>query len=65
MTDSPPAVGTASSAAADRTRVPIIEITGVGKTFAAGEQSVHALGPIDLTIEPGTFVSVSRPLRLR
>jgi NitT/TauT family transport system ATP-binding protein len=61
MTDSPPAASTASSAAADRTRVSIIEITGVGKTFAAGEQSVHALGPIDLTIEPGTFVSVVGP----
>lgn len=42
--------------------VPAIDIKGVTKIFAGHESSsVHALGPVDLRIEPGSFVSVVGP----
>jgi NitT/TauT family transport system ATP-binding protein len=51
-----------SPAAEDGKRdAPLIELTGVSKTFGAGEQTVHALGPLDLAIGAGTFVSVVGP----
>jgi len=34
---------------------------GVTKTFGAGPQAHHALGPIDLDIKPGEFVSLIGP----
>ena len=52
-----------SSAAEQQARrgAPIIELAGVGKTFGSGEQTVHALGPLDLAIEAGSFVSIIGP----
>jgi NitT/TauT family transport system ATP-binding protein len=42
--------------------VPAIELKGVTKAFAGGDgASVHALGPVDLRIEPGSFVAVVGP----
>ncbi|MEU6409019.1 ABC transporter ATP-binding protein [Microbispora sp. NPDC046933] len=38
-------------------RVPIVEVAAVEQRFGA----VHALGPVDLRIEPGEFVSVVGP----
>ena len=40
---------------------PIVELAGVTKTFGSGEQAMHALGPIDLAIEAGSFVSIVGP----
>ena len=57
----------ASSAAgtgASRARsdgAPAIELFGVTKNFAHGQKIVSALGPIDLAIESGSFVSVVGP----
>ena len=52
-----------SSAAEQQARrgAPIIELAGVGKIFGSGEQTVHALGPLDLAIEAGSFVSIIGP----
>ncbi|MCX8997017.1 ABC transporter ATP-binding protein [Rhizobiaceae bacterium BDR2-2] len=42
--------------------VPVIEITGVTKRFRdKGGREVHALGPVDLRIRSGEFVSVVGP----
>jgi len=42
--------------------VPAIDLKGVTKTYAGRDGgSVHALGPVDLRIEPGSFVSVVGP----
>lgn len=41
--------------------VPAIELLDVGKTFGQGDELVRALGPIDLAIETGSFVSVVGP----
>jgi len=51
------------AAAIDRTRpsAPVVELKGVTKTFSADSHTVHALGPVDLAIEAGTFVSVVGP----
>ena len=38
-----------------------LDIAGVTKTFGSGEQTVQALGPLDLAIEAGTFVSIVGP----
>jgi NitT/TauT family transport system ATP-binding protein len=38
-----------------------IELKGVTKIFGDGGATVHALGPLDLTIEEGSFVSVVGP----
>ena len=40
---------------------PAIELLGVTKVFGSGPEAVHALGPLDLTIETGSFVSVVGP----
>ena len=37
---------------------PVIEITGLTKTYRLGEVEVHALRGIDLTIEHGEFVAI-------
>lgn len=42
--------------------IPAIELKGVTKFFAdGGGASIHALGPIDLRIEPGSFVAIVGP----
>lgn len=41
--------------------VPAIELSAVTKVYGSGPETVHALGPLDLTIEVGTFVSVVGP----
>ena len=39
-----------------------VEITGLDKVFGSGAaQSVHALADVDLTIQPGEFVSLIGP----
>ncbi|MFK8252957.1 ABC transporter ATP-binding protein [Ancylobacter terrae] len=38
-----------------------IEISALTKTFGVGPQAVHAFGPVDLTIEAGSFVSLLGP----
>ncbi|WP_018389247.1 ABC transporter ATP-binding protein [Ancylobacter sp. FA202] len=38
-----------------------IDIRSLTKTFGAGPGAVHAFGPIDLTIESGSFVSLLGP----
>jgi NitT/TauT family transport system ATP-binding protein len=44
------------------TIVPAIELEGVTKAFAgSGGVSVQALGPVDLRIEPGSFVAIVGP----
>jgi NitT/TauT family transport system ATP-binding protein len=40
---------------------PAIELVGVTKVFGSGSDMVRALAPIDLAIEPGSFVSVVGP----
>jgi NitT/TauT family transport system ATP-binding protein len=40
---------------------PAVELLGVTKVFGSGPETVHALGPLDLTIETGNFVSVVGP----
>lgn len=63
MNSQPPAAGAIFPAAAERTQrgAPLIELAGVSKTFGGGEHRVHALGPLDLAIEAGSFVSVVGP----
>ncbi|MGX1306225.1 NitT/TauT family transport system ATP-binding protein [Amorphus suaedae] len=39
----------------------MIDLKGVTKTYGADSKAVHALGPIDLTIETSSFVSVVGP----
>ncbi|MEI7650172.1 MAG: ATP-binding cassette domain-containing protein, partial [Methanomicrobiales archaeon] len=39
----------------------IIEATGIGKTYQRGREKVCALKGVDLTIEPGEFVSIVGP----
>jgi NitT/TauT family transport system ATP-binding protein len=39
----------------------VLELSGVTKVFGTGPTAVHALGPLDLTIERGSFVSVVGP----
>jgi NitT/TauT family transport system ATP-binding protein len=53
----------ASSAAQGHKRgaPPAVELVGVTKVFGSGAETVHALGPLDLTIETGSFVSVVGP----
>jgi NitT/TauT family transport system ATP-binding protein len=42
--------------------IPAIDLKGVTKTYARQDGgAVHALGPVDLRIEPGSFVSVVGP----
>jgi NitT/TauT family transport system ATP-binding protein len=47
--------------AATSNSVPVITIEGVTKVFETREARVEALGPVDLVIEPGTFVSLVGP----
>ncbi len=39
----------------------VIEATGIGKTYPRGREKVCALNGVDLTIEPGEFVSIVGP----
>jgi putative ABC transport system ATP-binding protein len=41
--------------------MPIVEITGVDKTYQQGTVSVHALKQIDLVIEKGSFAALAGP----
>ncbi len=63
MRAGPRATCGASSAATDEAArpIPLIELTGVTRTFGNGEHAVAALGPIDLAIASGSFVSVVGP----
>ena len=54
------AAGT-NAAGARSDRAPAIEVLGVSKNFGGGQEIVRALGPIDLAIESGSFVSVVGP----
>ncbi|MES1155313.1 MAG: ATP-binding cassette domain-containing protein, partial [Pseudorhodoplanes sp.] len=47
--------------AATSNSVPVITIEGVTKVFETKEARVEALGPVDLVIAPGTFVSLVGP----
>ncbi len=38
-----------------------LAIRGLAKRFGAGDKEVHAFGPVDLTIEAGSFVSLLGP----
>ncbi|MFO1039573.1 MAG: ABC transporter ATP-binding protein [Geminicoccaceae bacterium] len=38
-----------------------VELAGAVKTFGSGAEAVHAFGPADLRIEPGSFVSLLGP----
>src|SRR3954468_19587358 len=44
-----------------RSAEPVLELASVTKVFGSGAKAVHALGPVDLTIEPGSFVSIVGP----
>ena len=57
------ALAARSSAAEQQNQraAPIIELAAVSKTFSSGEQTTHALGPLDLVIEAGSFVSIVGP----
>ena len=39
----------------------LIELTGLTKTFLLGDQTVHAVAGIDLTIARGDYVSIMGP----
>ena len=41
--------------------MPILELENVTKVYGKGEQTVHALGGIDLKIEKGEFLSIVGP----
>ena len=43
------------------TATPVIELTAVEKTFHLGEQEVHALERVSLTIHAGEYVSIMGP----
>ncbi len=38
-----------------------MRLAGVSKTFGSGPEAVKALGPVDLVIEPGSFIAVVGP----
>ncbi|MEU4238549.1 ABC transporter ATP-binding protein [Actinoplanes sp. NPDC026619] len=40
---------------------PVLELTGVSKTYLDGADEVHALREVDLTVEPGRMVAVMGP----
>jgi putative ABC transport system ATP-binding protein len=49
------------NAAASHPTTPVIALEGVHKHYRSGKLDVHALRGIDLTIEPGVFVSIMGP----
>ncbi|GAB3721970.1 ABC transporter ATP-binding protein [Nocardiopsis nanhaiensis] len=54
---------TSSGAGADRSDgdSPMVDISGVDVTFETKARTVHALSGIDLTIEPGEFLTIAGP----
>lgn len=40
---------------------PVIEVKGLGKDYVMGDQVVHALKNVDITIEKGDFVAIMGP----
>ena len=57
-TSSPSPPATAPAAAPAR---PLLELTGITKTFQTDDVQTNALASIDLTITTGEFVSISGP----
>lgn len=45
----------------ERLVLPILEIKGVARTYGTGENQVHALRGVDLTVMPGELVAVMGP----
>jgi putative ABC transport system ATP-binding protein len=41
--------------------VPLIELSGISRTFQLGESEVHALRSVNLSITPGEYVAVMGP----
>ena len=39
----------------------MIELQGLGRDFLVGDQVVHALRDIDLSIQPGEYISIMGP----
>jgi NitT/TauT family transport system ATP-binding protein len=56
-----PSSETANNRTVTAQSIPAIELIGVSKVFGTEPNAVHALSPIDLKIESGTFVSVVGP----
>src|SRR6516162_435711 len=56
-----PSSETANNRSVTAQSIPAIELIGVSKVFGTEPNAVHALSPIDLKIEAGTFVSVVGP----
>jgi putative ABC transport system ATP-binding protein len=50
-----------ASAAADPAGTPLIELTGVTRTYGTGLATVHALRGVNLRIDEGDFVAVMGP----
>ncbi|MDF2631375.1 MAG: macB 9 [Symbiobacteriaceae bacterium] len=40
---------------------PVITLRGITKTYQTGEETLHALAGVDLTVEPGEFVAIVGP----
>lgn len=40
---------------------PLIQLTGIGKTFLTDEVETHALNDIDMVIRKGEYVAISGP----
>ena len=38
-----------------------VDVLGAAKTFGVGPAAVHAFGPLDLRVEPGSFVALLGP----
>jgi NitT/TauT family transport system ATP-binding protein len=51
----------AAKSGSNTTTYPAVELAGVTKVFGSDREAVHALGPLDLSLEVGTFVSVVGP----
>lgn len=54
-------MGLASSDVRPDEELPLIELRGVGKEYLVGENVVHALAHVDLTIRRGEFVAIVGP----
>ena len=56
-----PSTGSPLAAAGPRTTGASIRARGISKVYGLGQRGFHALGPIDLDIKPGEFVSIIGP----